>query len=207
MGQQFKVNRSGSARVLSPDELSELIRCLKSPHDLIIQICYYTAARITEVTLLRGEDIDLGSNTLVYRAGNTKTKESRTAHIPQALHDALVAAHIPATGFLFPAKRSSGQPRTVTRNGNTKTLPPRLTISPQAVDKAVRLLLSEMGVRGASLHSFRRSMATHLQGEGLNLADIASVTGHKDLASLSHYLDADGDRATAALERIAARVR
>jgi integrase len=63
------------------------------------------------------------------------------------------------------------------------------------------------GVPCASLHSFRRSMATHLQGEGLNLADIASVTGHKDLASLSHYLDADGDRATAALERIAARVR
>lgn len=207
----FKTNRSGQARVLTPDQLVELIENLQQPHRLIVQLCYYTAARIEEVTLLRGEDIDLAGRTLIYRASNTKTGESRSAAIPDPLYAALVEYGIPKKGWLFPSAKASGKERAIRRtmpDGTVKETkkPPRETISPQAVDKAVRQAFGLMGITGASLHSFRRSMATHLQDEGLTLADIASITGHKDLASLTHYLEPKRDRAIEALQRVSSRL-
>jgi integrase/recombinase XerD len=83
----------------------------------------------------------------------------------------------------------------------------RQSISRQSVDAAFRDVFDLLGITGASTHSFRRSMATHLSREGLTLADIAQITGHKDLASLSHYLDADDEKALSALQKIARRSR
>lgn len=197
MVQKFKTNRSGSARVLTSQQIKDVFDELEQPHKLIAQLCYFSAARAGEVTKLSREDIDLESRAIVYRAGNTKTKDSRTAHICDELLQALNDAELPKSGFIFPSPRSSGR----------KSATPRASISRQSVDAALRGTFDLLGITGASTHSFRRSMATHLSREGLTLADIAQITGHKDLASLSHYLDADTDRAISALERVAKRSR
>ena len=46
-----------------------------------------------------------------------------------------------------------------------------------------------LGIRGASSHSFRRSMATHLYESGVDLESIRQMTGHKSLDSLTEYID------------------
>lgn len=197
MVQKFKTNRSGSARVLSSEQIREVFDELEQPHQLIAQLCYYTAARVGEVTKLSREDIDLQSRAIVYRAGNTKTKDSRTAYICDELLQALTDADLPKSGFIFPSPRSCGRK---SADGSQ-----RRSISRQSVDQAFRDAFDLLGITGASTHSFRRSMATHLSREGLTLADIAQITGHKDLASLSHYLDPDSEKAISALEKIAKR--
>ena len=50
-------------------------------------------------------------------------------------------------------------------------------------------------------------MATNLHRSGCNLAEVAEVTGHKDLSSLSAYLDPQEGKAHQALAAIARRVR
>ncbi|MBW4462150.1 MAG: hypothetical protein KME47_18200 [Nodosilinea sp. WJT8-NPBG4] len=52
-----KTNRNGQAAVLKAEQLEEVFNYLPQPHDLIFQICYYTAARIGEVVQLQAGDI------------------------------------------------------------------------------------------------------------------------------------------------------
>ncbi len=198
MVQRFKVARSGSARVLTSAQITAVFAELAPPHRLIAQLCYYTAARVGEVTLLQRSDIDIATRAIVYRAGNTKTGASRTAYICDELHTALVVANLATVGPVFPRPRTCGRRRA---DGSQ-----RGTISRQGVDQAFRAGFERLGITGASTHSFRRSMATHLSREGLTLADIAQITGHRDLAALSHYLDPDSDRAIAALARVSRRI-
>ena len=198
MVQRFKVARSGSARVLTPEQITAVFTELSHPYRLIAQLCYYTAARVGEVTLLQRSDIDLAADAIVYRAGNTKTGDSRTAFICAPLHTALIEAHLPPIGPLFPSPRACGR-RCL--DGSQRGI-----ISRQAVDRTFRTVFDRVGITGASTHSFRRSMATHLSREGLTLADIAQITGHRDLAALSHYLDPDSERAIAALARVSQRI-
>lgn len=194
---KFKTNRSGSARVLTSEQIKEVFDELDQPHRLIAQICYYCASRVGEATKLSAEDIDMQGRAIVFRAGNTKTGDSRTAYICDELLQALTDAGLPKSGFIFPSPRSCGRK---SADGSK-----RRSISRQSVDQAFRDVFDLLGIIGASTHSFRRSMATHLSREGLTLADIAQITGHKDLASLSHYLDPDTDKAISALSKIAKR--
>ncbi|MBD2261133.1 site-specific integrase [Pseudanabaena sp. FACHB-2040] len=164
-----KVNRFGQAAVFSPDQLQDLWGELGQPHLVISQICYYTAARIGEVLQLRAEDVKAGR--IVYRASNTKTKKTRTVEITRQLKEALDAADLPRSGFLFPSSGQSGH------------------LTPVAFEKALKRAAGLIGVDGVSSHSFRRSMATHLHLAGVPLRSIQRVTGHFTLASLERYLD------------------
>ena len=80
---------------------------------------------------------------------------------------------LPGSDYIFPRGGGSGH----------------LTV--RAVDKHVRRAAELIGVPGASTHSFRRSMATHLHTHtsGVSLRAIQRVTGHASLASLERYLD------------------
>jgi integrase len=94
-----KVNRNGQAAVLSEEQLEEVFDYLPEPHDLIFQICYYTAARIGEVVQLQAEDIVGGY--VVYRARTTKTKKTRSVAIAPPLARLLAEAELPKQGYLF----------------------------------------------------------------------------------------------------------
>ena len=48
-----------------------------------------------------------------------------------------------------------------------------------------------IGVKGASTHSFRRSMATNLMNNSFTLKEIMDITGHKNISTLQEYLDTD----------------
>ena len=129
-----KVNRNGQAAVLGGEQLEEVFNFLPSPHDLIFQVCYYTAARIGEVVQLQAGDIVGGY--VVYRASTTKTKKTRSVAVAPPLEKILAEADLPKQGYLFPGRFQ----------GNITT---------RACDKALRQTLDYLGVRGVSTHSFR----------------------------------------------------
>lgn len=175
-----KINRNGQAEILTPDQLSELFETLKPPHRLICQICYYTAARVGEVTLLRVEDLINGS--IVFRSGNTKTDKTRTVAIAPPLAAAIADAKLPSSGYLFPSPRNPGKP-----------------ITTVAVDLALREACDYIGLKGVSTHSFRRSLLTHLYRAGHDVKTLQRISGHKSVDSLFLYLDVGHDEAQAAL--------
>ena len=170
-----KSNRSGQAAIFTPEQLSQLWVELDPPYRLVTQICYFTAARCGEVVSL--ERSDLQRNRIVYRSAKTKTKVTRESVISQQLRELLQKSALPNQGYLFPSGGRSGH----------------LTV--RAVDKHVRAAAALIGVEGASTHSFRRSMATHLHLNGVPLRAIQRITGHATLAALERYLDVIGREA------------
>jgi len=177
-----KSNRAGQAAVFGPEQLTQLWAELNQPYRVITQICYYTAARCGEVVSL--ERGDLQGDRIVYRAAKTKTKTTREAIVTEQLKGALAIAGLPGSGYLFPGGGGGGH------------------ITVRAVDKHVRRAAALVGVEGASTHSFRRSMATHLHLNGVSLRAIQRVTGHSTLASLERYLDVSGLEAAGAQQRV-----
>lgn len=164
-----KSNRSGQARVLSPSQLKELWAEMDQPYCLITQIAYFTAARIGEVVSLERQD--LRGDRIVYRASKTKTGITKEASITPHLSAILSEAALPINGFLFPSSGKSGH------------------VTTRAVDKHLRRAAEMIGVEGVSLHSFRRSQATHLHQAGVPLRAIQRITGHTSLSALERYLD------------------
>jgi integrase/recombinase XerD len=173
-----KVNRNGQAAVLDDDQLAELFGELDQPHQLIFQICYYTAARVGEVVQLQAEDIAAGR--ITYRARNTKTKQTRSVVIAPPLAEQLEQAELPQAGYLFPGRF-------------------RGHITTQAVDKALREACDYIGFEGVSTHSFRRSLLTKMHRQGHSLRTLQQITRHADIGNLAKYLDIGQDEADEAL--------
>jgi integrase/recombinase XerD len=168
-----KLNREGRALVLSPSEIKQVFDELDQPYRLVAELCYYTASRVGEVIALQREAI-IG-NTLIIR--QHKTKRSKEVAIVPQLWTALNAMQLPTTGPLFPGSGRSGH----------------LTV--RAFEKWLYKVYSLLEIRGASTHSFRRSMATHLYRSGVDLESIRQLTGHKSLDSLTLYIDVGREEA------------
>lgn len=177
-----KSNRSGQATIFTPEQLQDLWAELDPPYRLVTQICYFTAARCGEVVSLERRDV-LGDR-IVYRSAKTKTRVTREAQISEQLRESLQAVVLPTSGYLFPSSGAAGH----------------LTV--RAVDKHVRSAAALIGVEGASTHSFRRSMATHLHISGVSLRAIQRITGHATLAALERYLDVSGQEAAQAQQQV-----
>jgi integrase/recombinase XerD len=181
---------------LTIEQLRRLFDELDHPHRVIAQLCYYCAARINEVVRLQATDIkaDAISVPVSKKKGKVITK-----HIPisPAIAQALKAANLPRSGYLFPTgdrckncnkifKRSQDGLYQVV---GQRDLRPH--ISTQAVYKAVTRTAKMLGYSDIGTHTFRRSMATRLEREGVPLRQIMRITGHSDLASLTAYLAVD----------------
>jgi integrase/recombinase XerD len=186
-----KVDRHGSAAVLTTEQLDVLLDAAPSPrYRALWAVQRWTAGRIAECLALRWGDLN---GVVTFRRSNTKTKTTRQVPTAPQLVAELVAyrsaweaehGHAPAKDeALFPAKGSTHTP-----------------MSRQAADKALRQTCATLALEGVSTHSFRRSFATGALKRGVGLPTIQRVTGHKSLGSLGHYLDVDEAEVLAAIE-------
>ena len=176
-----KVDRNGTAAVLTEADLEALLEAAPSPrYRAMWSIQRWTAGRIGEVLALRWGDIN---GAVTYRAATTKTKRTRQVPIAPRVERELGAyrlawaaehGHEPARDeCLFPAAGSTHSPQTR-----------------QAADKALRLTCHRLGLDGVSTHSFRRTLATDAVRRGVPLSTVQKITGHVSLGSLGHYLEA-----------------
>lgn len=187
----MKVDRNGSATVLTTEQLDALLDAAPSPrHRCLWAIQRWTAGRIGECLALTWGDLN---GVVTFRRATTKTKTTRQVPTAGRLevelqrYRAAWAAehgHQPAKSeSLFPAAGSTTTP-----------------MSRQAADKALRATSERLGLQGVSTHSFRRSFATGALRRGVDLPTIQRVTGHKNLGSLGHYLEVDAADVAAAIE-------
>jgi integrase/recombinase XerD len=66
---------------------------------------------------------------------------------------------------------------------------------------AITKLAEKLGIEGMSSHSFRRSAPTAAHQAGLNLREVAEISGHRSPAALERYLDQDAAREKAEAAR------
>lgn len=173
-----KSSGKGQALVISPEQLEQLWAELDQPYRIATQIAYFTAARLGEVLRLRAENVRAGS--IIFPGTITKTARTREAVIPAQLRELMAIANLPRQGYLFPSGGKAGyMPR-------------------QLMDRHLRRAAALVGLEGVSMHSFRRSAATHLHLQGVPLRAIQKTTGHATLSSLERYLDIGAAEAAAA---------
>ena len=183
----YKVNRSGKAKVLSPEERTLIQNNLPQKYRLVADLLYWSAGRISEVLAIRVRNLVPETGMVILERGTTKMKKSREVYLPPKLMDSLVlrarGLRLQPNDFLF-----FNQSPTQSRNGIT------MPLSSAAFDKELRKVCEWNGLSGVSSHSYRRTQLTELYRDGWTLREIQQISGHRSLASLQEYLDVDRDK-------------
>ena len=162
-----KLHREGKALVLNREQLKELFMNLPYPHDAIASLCYWSASRAGEIVALPTRAI--GERSISIK--QSKVKATKEIDFYPELSDAVSMVVISGGEYCFPGRNGTGH----------------MTL--RAFQKQLDKCCDWLGIKGASSHSFRRSMATHLYLSDVDLESIRQMTGHKTLSSLTEYID------------------
>ena len=127
----------------------------------IVHLAIETAMRQGELVSLRWEHVDLNRRT-VYLP-DTKNGESRTVPLSTA-----------AVGIL----------RSLPRSIHGRVFPGLTT---EAVKRAYARAVRRAGIKDLRFHDLRHEATSRLFEKGLNIMEVASITGHKDLRMLRRY--------------------
>lgn len=62
--------------------------------------------------------------------------------------------------------------------------------------------IAREGIAGASSHSGRRTFITNLAAKGISVRVLASLAGHKSIATTQRYIDVNDDMKRRAVELV-----
>ena len=155
---------------------------------------YLSGMRVGEISSLRFKDVvdTEGSirNEIRLLAENTKTNEARTVFVNERLKkelEAYAATYTPKNincKFFYSQKAESDG-----FTANTLT-------------QFFHYLYKRSGVDGASSHSGRRTFITNLANKGISVRVLASLAGHKSIATTQCYIDVNDDMKRKAVELV-----
>ena len=197
--------------VLSVEEVKRLLSAMSGTTRLMAELLYGAGLRLMELARLRVKDIDFDAQTIFVRSG--KGDKDRSTVLPDAVRDRLQEhlrqvkevherdlglgygeVHLPdalgrkypnagkewAWQYVFPSVKLSVDPRTG-RVG-------RHHMSDTAIQEAVKRGLRKAGIaKHASVHTLRHSFATHLLMAGVNIREVQSLLGHKNVETTMIY--------------------
>lgn len=141
-----------------------------------VLLCSYQGLRVHEAAKIRGEDIDLVSNTLRV-VGKGGVDEVLPLHHLVAVE----AKRYPVRGYWFPSHTRPGRP-----------------IHSTSLSAAISRAMHRAGVPG-SAHSLRHWHATELVRSGVNARVVQTLMRHSSLATTALYIEVDADQQRAAL--------
>jgi integrase len=173
-------------RVLSDAEVQRLLDACRSEdlRDLIV-LARYTAARRSELTGLRRQDVDLKRG--MVRFLNTKNDDSRSvALVGPALAVMQRRLKVPRldTDLVFPRARDPKQPADFR----------------EAFSNAVKR--SGLG-DDVVFHLLRHTALTRLAESGATLSELQQIAGHRTLAMVARYKHLTEDSTRSVMERMA----
>jgi len=163
--QQVKMPRAGNPRQRRayPGELEKLLTACEGSRSrwlpAIIQLAVETGMRRSELLAMRWEDVDLEARTVLLR--NTKNGFPRTVPLsPRALN---IMKEMPRRG------------------------PTVFTISANALRLAWERLRRRAGVLELRFHDLRHEAVSRFFEKGLNVPEVAMISGHRDPRMLFRY--------------------
>lgn len=147
---------------------SEEVRLLKAcrearnPYLLpVVRLALETAMRRGELVGLRWEHIDLKRR--IAHLPDTKNGEARTVPLSTAAVTVLLALPRSLHDQVFPG------------------------LTTEAIKRAYQRAVRRAGIADLRFHDLRHEATTRLFERGLNIMEVASITGHKDLRMLRRY--------------------
>lgn len=168
-------------RVLSEGEYKRLREAAQyDPRDLaIIEVFLQTGMRLTELSRLKLMDIDVpqgriskemfGSVTIHGKGRKTRTVTLNWKAC-RAIRSYLAVRPRTDSPSLFITKFRAG-------------------IGPRSIENVIAKYLAEAGISGASVHTLRHTMATHMVKNGTKLDVVRQALGHTSLKTTGLYVD------------------
>jgi integrase/recombinase XerD len=175
----MKVNHHGQAEPIFLDGYRKIRAHFITPGEkLLWDIAYYTGERWGAIVQLAVSDVyndrGLPRDSITFKKSTRKDKTTRQVLVSDTLALRLKAYAVPSSIWLFPS------PKLADRH-----------IAVRTADASFRRALDRAGFTGLgySTHSTRRGFITSLHREGIDIRVIQEITGHKNLAVLSKYID------------------
>jgi integrase len=177
--QLVKLPRAGNPRErrANPGELEQLLaacetlRCRWLP--AIIQLAVETGMRRSELLAMRWEDVDVEAHTILLR----NTKNGRPRMVPLSTRALNVIMDTPRCG------------------------PTVFTISANALRLAWQRLRRQAGVSELRFHDLRHEAVSRFFEKGLNVPEVALISGHRDPRMLFRYTHPKAEDIAAKLRR------
>ena len=183
------------ARTLTHKELRRVLDYVASrPHAarnrLVLLMTHWAGMRVGEVAALRVCDV-LGQDGTVKAeirldAQRTKGKHARTVFLGDKLRKEIAAY----------AKTLDGQ------QGQLFRTQKRAHFTANSLCQTLKAIYAQAGMDGASSHSGRRSFITTLASKGVGVRVLASLAGHRSIATTQLYIDVNDDMKRSAVELV-----
>ena len=190
----MKKDRKGRAKVLTSDQVDQVIKFLPSAlHKTIALTLRISGARISEVIQLRWEDLD--KEELQFPREITKKQlDTREIPIEEDYYNqmmiwksewAALKGHQPSKkDYIFPGRFVGSH------------------ITSRSIMYAHEEALERAKISKATTHSYRRTQLTELHKKGVPLKVVQSLSGHRSLDTLSRYLEVSDDMKRKAIKHL-----
>jgi integrase/recombinase XerD len=188
-----------AAKSLTPAELERVLRYTATKANAqrnraMLMLTVGAGLRVGEVAgLTLGDVLDTDGavrGEIFMSADRVKHNHARTIYLNTRLQQELAAyiatrsnksAHLP----LFPTHRG-----------------PRCAFSPNTLSQHFHYVYKRAGVTGASSHSGRKTFLTSLASQGVSVFVLASLAGHKSIATTQRYITVNDDVKRRAVELV-----
>lgn len=185
------------AKTLTERDLKRVIEMLRlRKHGmrdrLMLLMTTWAGMRVGEVAALRVGDVrsaDGGVREEVHLSREqTKGQHARTVFLPRKLREELTK-YLIARGDVADDKPLFYTQKRAGFTANTLT-------------QHFHYLYKWAGIDGASSHSGRRTFITSLAAKGVSVRVLASLAGHRSIATTQHYIDVNDDMKRRAVELV-----
>ena len=160
----------------------------------VLLIMYYAGLRVGEAASLRVADVvDTQGHVraeFLLRADQTKGRHARTVFVSEKLRKELTT-YLSATPSLKP-KHKLFYSQKIGSDGFTAN----------TLAQHFHYLYKRAGIVGASSHSTRRTFITNLAAQGISVRVLASLAGHRSIATTQAYIDVNDDQKRKAIELV-----
>lgn len=157
--------------VMTQDEIKKLLKATKNLKErLVLMLLYSSGLRVSELTKLKINDLDIEERTAIVRGG--KGNKDRLVILSEnwaSLLNEYIKRRKVKSDYVF--CNSLGRP-----------------ISVDSVQRMVRRTRIKAGInKNITPHSFRHSFATHLLEKGESIRKIQELLGHSNLSTTQIY--------------------
>ena len=190
---------SKQAKTLTPQELRRVLDYVATrPHAprnrAVLLLMYYAGLRVGEAASLRVADVvDAHGQVLAefqLRAEQTKGGHARTVFVSEKLRKELTA-YLSSTPSLRPKHKLFYSQKGASDGFTANTLAQHF-----------HYLYKRADIVGASSHSTRRTFITNLAAQGISVRVLASLAGHRSIATTQAYIDVNDDQKRKAVELV-----
>lgn len=187
------------AKTLTPAEQLKVLHYISTSTFPQRDRCMYlittlAGLRVGEVASLTISDVRNSDGTVraevFLDAQRVKYQHSRTVYLNQRLQTELADYISTRTWF------SDDQPLFNTYRG------PRRGFTANTLSQHFHYLYKRAGITGASSHSGRRTFITTLANKGVSVRLLASLAGHRCIATTQRYIDVNDDMKRTAVELV-----